>query len=150
MRCMSLMTFKEFLEEQVRFLHPYYKASNEFKKSLSNDFDKNQRSMLINKIQEFKNLKTLNPQDLIKQPNWKDHALRGILSNYYEAHLVYGQISLIYYHGGRYILLMDIVLHKVLTSPTRTNSLEISLMHSIVPLKKYVEDKLSKWDKNNQ
>ena len=136
------------ITELIQYKHPYYKASESFKESLE-DFDPNQKQIIISKIHEFKRLKTLNPQDLIHSANWKDHALRGPLGQYYEAHLIYGHICLVYYHGGRYILLLDIVPHSVLTAKNKSNSLSIQLNNITPPLKKYVESKLAYWDHIN-
>jgi mRNA-degrading endonuclease YafQ of YafQ-DinJ toxin-antitoxin module len=143
----GLTRFSDFLAlaEGADLNHPYYKASQAFKDDL-NDLDPYIRGVVEAKIAEFKKLKTLNPQDLIKSPSWKDHALRGELGRYYEAHLIHGQLSLIYYHGGRYIIFVKLVLHSTLLSPARLKDMPGVLDRALAPVKSQVEQKLKAWD----
>lgn len=86
---------------------------------------------------------------MIKSPVFKDHTLNDQLNGYCDAHLIFGSICLIYKHFGRYLLLLDIVPHKVLENPKLSGVLAIKYKPIVAELSKEVEDKLKKWDEKN-
>lgn len=83
-----------------------------------NGIDKSIADTLRSKIEDFKKQKTMKPTDMAH--GFHDHKLSNVLRSYYDAHLIHGRVLLIYYHGGEYIILLNIVNHKQIDPPNNT------------------------------
>jgi mRNA-degrading endonuclease YafQ of YafQ-DinJ toxin-antitoxin module len=133
------LSFKEFLNED--YGRPYYYSSAAYIHTRKK-FPSNIETLVRERMLEFRELKTFDPRILISSPGWKDHKLKGVLSDYFDAHVIYGKLVLIYYHGGEYIILMDIVPHDDVDSPQKATVLARRLAPILTQLKPIVERKV--------
>jgi len=143
---LGLITFKDFLDEDEK-IRPYFKASKTFKKRLDS-FPEFIKTSVKARLEQFKTLKYIDPRIFISEASWKDHRLTGPnLGNFCEVHLIKDPLLvMIYYHGGRYVLLMDLVPHKFVETPKLSNQLGERLEIDLVRLKRQVEASLATWD----
>ena len=150
-------TFLEFLNLEERYAlpsqfspnsRPYYETSEVLKAQLDR-MPRNLRDFAVDSIREFKSLKTANPGYLIPAAGWRDHAMRVPSGDpLWETHLRGGKAMLIYYHAGRYLLLLDIIDHSAIDkSGSPKNKQLIERMQNLVSIMKpQVERKLQIWD----
>jgi mRNA-degrading endonuclease YafQ of YafQ-DinJ toxin-antitoxin module len=105
------ITFSEFLREAQRGFHrPNFTASPFFKAAVER-LDPATREVVLSALRDFKDAKTFDPSAMASG-RFNDHQLHGQLSKYYDCHLIHGHLVLIYYHGGEYIILMDLLPHS--------------------------------------
>jgi hypothetical protein len=144
------LTFKHFLLEQKdpQFKRPYFKATEDFIQSLTSLKNKDVQS--YNKVKQalykFKNSKTTTPGDWADN-SLNDHALSRILSGYCEFHLIHGTLICLYKHHGRFIVLSDIVSHKVVENDKLAKTIKYHLDKASLLTYTQVKKKLEQYDK---
>lgn len=109
-----MKTVKELISENAPWHRPWFETSP-LVKEVYDSLDPSLLAPVKSALEYFKQHKTYNPGDLIRNIN--DHKSSSPLTSYYHAHLIHGKVMLVYYHGGEYIILMDLVNHKQLEKP---------------------------------